>query len=89
MAQAGTAPPPVPALPGEHDSPLRTVSKAKEDAETGAIVKALETTHWNRKHAAELLNIEYRALLYKMKKLSIDCGDRFEGRAGRSGTGTA
>lgn len=55
---------------GRH-SVLVEVAKAKEEAEAAAILDVLERTHWNRKHAAKLLNIEYKALLYKMKKLSI------------------
>jgi DNA-binding NtrC family response regulator len=31
----------------------------------------LNATLWNRKQAAKLLNIDYKALLYKMKKLGI------------------
>jgi hypothetical protein len=27
---------------------------------------------WNRKQAAQILNIDYKALLYQMKKLSIE-----------------
>jgi DNA-binding NtrC family response regulator len=33
---------------------------------------ALNSTRWNRKQAAALLKIDYKALLYKMKKLSIE-----------------
>jgi len=51
---------------------LEQVHKAKNDAETTAIIAALESTHWNRKKAAMLLKIDYKALLYKMKKLDID-----------------
>lgn len=51
---------------------LEQVHKAKNDAEKTAIVAALESTHWNRKKAALLLKIDYKALLYKMKKLDID-----------------
>jgi two-component system response regulator AtoC len=51
---------------------LEQVKRAKDQAETEAIVAALESTHWNRKKAAMLLKIDYKALLYKMKKLSID-----------------
>jgi hypothetical protein len=32
----------------------------------------LASTHWNRKKAAVLLKIDYKALLYKMKKLGIE-----------------
>jgi len=45
---------------------------AKEQAEVDAILEALQSTRWNRKQAAARLNIEYKALLYKMKKLSIE-----------------
>lgn len=50
---------------------LAEVSKAKQEGESSAILAALSTTRWNRKQAAVLLNIEYKALLYKMKKLGI------------------
>jgi two-component system response regulator AtoC len=55
----------------EPQSVLLDVAKAKDVAEADAIIKALDATHWNRKRAAQLLNIDYKALLYKMKKLSI------------------
>ena len=32
---------------------------------------ALNATLWNRKQAATLLNVDYKALLYKMKKFGI------------------
>jgi two-component system response regulator AtoC len=51
---------------------LDRVTKAKERAETEAILEVLNATRWNRKEAAVLLNIDYKALLYKMKKLSIE-----------------
>lgn len=51
---------------------LEQVSKAKNDAETAAIIAALDSTHWNRKQTALLLKLDYKALLYKMKKLGID-----------------
>jgi two-component system response regulator AtoC len=53
---------------------LQEASRAKDVAEAEAILDALHRSQWNRKQAAALLNIEYKALLYKMKKLSI--GDR-------------
>jgi two-component system response regulator AtoC len=40
-------------------------------AEAQVIRKALENTNWNRKKAAGLLNISYKALLYKMKACGI------------------
>jgi two-component system response regulator AtoC len=51
---------------------LEQVTKANQQAESDAILAALNATHWNRKQAAALLKIEYKALLYKMKKLEID-----------------
>ncbi|HLN01098.1 MAG TPA: helix-turn-helix domain-containing protein [Bryobacteraceae bacterium] len=47
-------------------------NRAKEQAETDAIMAALHSTRWNRKQAAQILNIDYKALLYQMKKLSIE-----------------
>lgn len=41
-------------------------------AESELIIKALEMTNWNRKKAAELLNISYKALLYKIKDCGLD-----------------
>ena len=57
-----------------HTSILEQVTRAKQQAETDAILAALNTTHWNRKKAAVLLKIDYKALLYKMKKLGVDRG---------------
>jgi DNA-binding NtrC family response regulator len=51
---------------------LERVSKAKDQAETEAILAALNSTRWNRKQAAALLKIDYKALLYKMKRLGIE-----------------
>ena len=50
---------------------LGRVDEARRQAEIEAIVAALNASLWNRKQAAALLSIEYKALLYKMKKLGI------------------
>jgi len=47
------------------------VEHLKYAQESQAIAAALETTFWNRKEAAKLLGVDYKALLYKMKKLGI------------------
>jgi two-component system response regulator AtoC len=47
------------------------VRNAKGEAERGAIAGALEQTHWNRKAAARLLNVSYRALLYKIQEYGL------------------
>jgi DNA-binding NtrC family response regulator len=55
------------------DAPaLEEVNRARQAAETQVILDALQTTRWNRKEAAALLKIDYKALLYKMKKLNIE-----------------
>ena len=52
---------------------LREVhQEAIRKAESEMILKALETTNWNRKRAADMLNISYKALLYKIKETSLD-----------------
>ena len=50
---------------------LEQVASAKREAERSAIIGALKSTNWNRKHAALMLQIDYKALLYKMNKLAI------------------
>ena len=56
-----------------NDSPiLEQVTKAKQQAETDAILSALNATRWNRKEAAAMLKVDYKALLYKMKKLGVE-----------------
>ncbi|MBM4332573.1 MAG: GAF domain-containing protein [Deltaproteobacteria bacterium] len=44
---------------------------AVRTAEIKVIYKALEQTNWNRKKAAELLNISYKSLLNKIKECRI------------------
>ena len=57
---------------GEEQSSLKLlVRNAKGEAERGAIAHALEVTHWNRKAAARLLSISYRALLYKIQEYRL------------------
>jgi len=47
------------------------VRNAKGEAERGAIADALEQTHWNRRAASRLLNVSYRALLYKIQEYRL------------------
>jgi transcriptional regulator with PAS, ATPase and Fis domain len=52
---------------------LRDINKkAIKKAESETILKALEMTNWNRKKAAHILNISYKALLYKIKDTGLD-----------------
>ena len=57
---------------GPESPMLERVDQAKKSAEASVILSALNQTRWNRRHAADLLQIDYKALLYKMKKLQIN-----------------
>ena len=73
MAGAAKPAAPAAAAPEIADQPiLDRVRRAKQQAEAEAILATLNLTRWNRKQAAALLKIDYKALLYKMKKLSIE-----------------
>jgi two-component system response regulator AtoC len=54
---------------------LKAISKrAAQVAEKRVIEKVLQRTRWNRKEAAERLQISYKALLYKMKESGLSEG---------------
>ena len=69
---------PPPALPEIHSEKaagysLKEVGKeAAGKAEKTLIETILNQTHWNRKKAAQLLQISYKALLYKIKKYELN-----------------
>jgi two-component system response regulator AtoC len=71
--EAGPVDEPAAAQPVD-SSVLKGVNNAHKAAESEVIIAALNAALWNRKQAAVLLKIEYKALLYKMKKLGI--GDK-------------
>jgi DNA-binding NtrC family response regulator len=53
--------------------PLKEVKKrAVQEAESKLISAVLKETGWNRKRAAKILQISYKALLYKIKELDLD-----------------
>lgn len=56
---------------------LRQVSTGRDESnsEKAEIIQALENTRWNRKAAAELLNLSYRQLRYRIKQYNIDSDD--------------
>lgn len=61
------------AMASEGISSLRAVARsAVSGAESAAIYRALLHTNWNRRRAAKLLEISYKALLYKIKQYEID-----------------
>jgi len=58
--------------PGDPAGGLKSLARnAKDEAEAEAITRALDETNWNRKQAAALLRISYKALLYKIRQYGI------------------
>lgn len=57
----------------ERPSDLKSLVRSlKDEAECEAIARALDQTKWNRKEAARLLKISYKALLYKIRQYNLD-----------------
>ena len=57
----------------EHTGGLKSLVRSlKDQAEGEAIRRALEQTNWNRKNAAAMLNISYKALLYKIRQYGLE-----------------
>jgi transcriptional regulator with GAF, ATPase, and Fis domain len=76
VAAAGgnVAPFPAPAA-SEPPTPcsLKDIARqAAREAERELIARTLQYTHWNRREAAEILGISYKALLYKIKEAELD-----------------
>jgi DNA-binding NtrC family response regulator len=46
--------------------------QAARGAEKELIYRTLQQTRWNRREAAEILGISYKALLYKIKEAELD-----------------
>jgi DNA-binding NtrC family response regulator len=60
-------PPPVPKNEAEMPSLLEIGKRAAMLAEREAIERVLAQTRWNRRQAAKILKISYKALLNKLK----------------------
>jgi two-component system response regulator AtoC len=56
----------------EDFSLLKVGAQAAEEAERQLLRRALAETRWNRKEAAQMLQISYKALLNKLKKWEVD-----------------
>lgn len=58
---------------GEEESiPLkRMTQQAIREMESNVILQVLQANHWNRRKAAKVLNISYRALLYKIRQAGL------------------
>ena len=62
---------PATATPGNSD--LKALLRnLKDEVEIKAISEALQHTNWNRKAAARLLKISYKALLYKIREYELE-----------------
>jgi two-component system response regulator AtoC len=58
---------------GSSSRPLKEIARsAARAAERQAIAKALAETSWNRRRAATLLKINYRAMLNKIRNLELE-----------------
>jgi transcriptional regulator with GAF, ATPase, and Fis domain len=54
------------------DPEFSKLDQARRAFEIELIKKTLYSTQWNRKGAAKRLGMDYKALLYRMKKLGIE-----------------
>jgi DNA-binding NtrC family response regulator len=54
---------------GERVSLKETAKAASREAEKELILQVLTRTRWNRRRAAQELQISYKALLYKLKQI--------------------
>jgi len=80
LHELGASPSAAPLLPSEGTVTAATddrhlglkaiARKAARDAEREVIAQTLDRVHWNRAKAARILQISYKALLYKI----VDCG---------------
>jgi DNA-binding NtrC family response regulator len=52
-------------------SAMDHLAEVSRQAEARLLLEALEVTHWNRRQAAQRLNLDYKAFLYKLQKLGI------------------
>jgi transcriptional regulator with GAF, ATPase, and Fis domain len=72
-APAAAAPAPPPPLPPPVTGSLKDIGRmAAREAERELIYRTLQQTRWNRREAAEILGISYKALLYKIKDAELD-----------------
>jgi transcriptional regulator with PAS, ATPase and Fis domain len=73
---AAPQPPPVaaqPPAPCALTGSLKDIARqAARGAERELIFRTLQQTRWNRREAAEILGISYKALLYKIKEAELD-----------------
>uniref|UniRef100_UPI002616DB6E sigma 54-interacting transcriptional regulator n=1 Tax=Pseudomonas sp. TaxID=306 RepID=UPI002616DB6E len=64
---------PTSSSPGEHNlADIDNLEDYLESIERKLILQALEETRWNRTAAAQRLNLTFRSLRYRLKKLGLD-----------------
>jgi DNA-binding NtrC family response regulator len=76
------------AVPGIGTGPVslkHIARRAAHAAEREVMLLVLERTEWNRVRAAKLLEISYRALLYKIKEFDLSPARRPVARHDRFG----
>ena len=73
---AADVPPPAAAQPEQPPvltGSLKDIARhAAREAERELIYRTLQQTRWNRREAAEILGVSYKALLYKIKEAELD-----------------
>ena len=67
----------LPVVPADAEAALKLknslgLMEKVEELERDTLLKALEDTRWNRTAAAKKLNITFRAMRYRLKKLGIE-----------------
>jgi two-component system response regulator AtoC len=72
LSELRTDPEPIGTVPDHQPTFLKEVgAHAAEQAEREVVLRMLDETNWNRKQAARLLNISYKALRNKLKKWNL------------------
>ena len=73
LVAAAPPPPPPPVAEPVLIGSLKDIGRsAARGAERELIYRTLQQTRWNRREAAEILGISYKALLYKIKEAELD-----------------
>jgi two-component system, NtrC family, response regulator AtoC len=79
LAASTPVPSSPPARAGGADVPAAVTGSLKDiarhaarEAERELIYRTLQQTRWNRREAAEILGVSYKALLYKIKEADLD-----------------
>ena len=72
-AAAASPEPAVADIPVALTGSLKDIARnAAREAERDLIYRTLQQTRWNRREAAEILGVSYKALLYKIKEAELD-----------------